>query len=135
MHNSFICWANASHKKVVAVVKFHPFSSMDPDIKDQYEFLSQNLVDQSNFQNSNKKNGPAILVKCTALDRGNYTRQKTKMKFKASQTNYKRLNLALKTSKIMSPKSIILLVIDLNQSLNLSLMKSRINMNYSKPLD
>ena len=59
MRNSFICWANSSHKKVIAVVKFHPFSSMDPDIKAQYEFLSQHLFAQSNFKNSNKTNGPA----------------------------------------------------------------------------
>ena len=54
-----IFWADSSHKKVIAVVKFHPFSSMDPKLQAQYEFLSQHLIAQIKFQNPNHSNGPA----------------------------------------------------------------------------
>ncbi|PLW18564.1 hypothetical protein PCASD_12792 [Puccinia coronata f. sp. avenae] len=59
MRDSFICWADPSHQKLIAVIKFHPFSAMDPALKAQYEFLSQHLIAQTQFQNANKSNGPA----------------------------------------------------------------------------
>ena len=55
---SFICWADASRKTIIAVVKFHPFSTMDPIRKEQYQFLSHHLIAQTAFQNPNKTNGP-----------------------------------------------------------------------------
>ncbi|PLW13378.1 hypothetical protein PCASD_19186 [Puccinia coronata f. sp. avenae] len=59
MRDSFICWADPSHQKLISVIKFHPFSAMDPALKAQYEFLSQHLIAQTRFQNANKSNGPA----------------------------------------------------------------------------
>jgi hypothetical protein len=47
MRDLFICWANPSHHKLIAVIKFHPFSAMDPALKAQYEFLSQHLIAQT----------------------------------------------------------------------------------------
>ncbi|PLW54923.1 hypothetical protein PCANC_05898 [Puccinia coronata f. sp. avenae] len=47
MCDSFICWADPSHQKLIAVIKFHPFSAMDPALKAQYEFLSQHLIAQT----------------------------------------------------------------------------------------
>ncbi|PLW19866.1 hypothetical protein PCANC_09241 [Puccinia coronata f. sp. avenae] len=46
MCDSFICWADPSHQKLIAVIKFHPFSAMDPALKAQYEFISQHLIAQ-----------------------------------------------------------------------------------------
>jgi hypothetical protein len=59
MRHLFICWADPSHRTAIAIVKFHPFSSMDPALKSQYQFLSQHLIAQTKFQNPNKSNGPA----------------------------------------------------------------------------
>jgi hypothetical protein len=39
----------------VAVVKFHPFSAMDPRLKAQYENLSRHLVTQSALATTEKK--------------------------------------------------------------------------------
>ncbi|KNZ43920.1 hypothetical protein VP01_970g3 [Puccinia sorghi] len=38
---SFICWADQSWKKIIAIFKFYPFSTMDPSLKSQYQRLSQ----------------------------------------------------------------------------------------------
>ena len=59
MLHLFICWADPSHRTAIAIVKFHPFSLMDPALKAQYKFLSQHLIAQAKFQNPNKSNGPA----------------------------------------------------------------------------
>ncbi|PLW21367.1 hypothetical protein PCANC_03854 [Puccinia coronata f. sp. avenae] len=67
MRDSFICWADPSHDKLIAVIKFHPFSAMDPALKAQYEFLSQHLISQTQFQNANKSNGPAYSGKMYSL--------------------------------------------------------------------
>ncbi|PLW18734.1 hypothetical protein PCASD_15392 [Puccinia coronata f. sp. avenae] len=67
MHDSFICWANPSHQKLIAVIKFHPFSAMDPALKARYKFLSQHLIAQTQFQNANKSNGPAYSGKMYSL--------------------------------------------------------------------
>ena len=67
MHDLFICWANPSHQKLIAVIKFHPFSAMDPALKAQYDFLSQHLIAQTRFQNANKSNGPAYSGKMYSL--------------------------------------------------------------------
>ena len=57
-NKSFICWADQSRETVVAVVKFHPFATMDPSLKSQYQRLSQHLIKQSTYQTPNKSNGP-----------------------------------------------------------------------------
>jgi hypothetical protein len=59
MHHLFISRADPSHRTAIAIVKFHPFSLMDPALKAQYQFLSQHLIAQTKFQNPNKSNGPA----------------------------------------------------------------------------
>ena len=58
MQDSFIFWADPSHKKVIAFVKLHPFSDMNPELKAQYQYLSQHLTAQTQFQNPNKFNQP-----------------------------------------------------------------------------
>jgi hypothetical protein len=59
MRHLFICWADPSHRTAIAIVKFHPFSSMGPALKAQYQYLSQHLIAQTKFQNPNKSNIPA----------------------------------------------------------------------------
>ncbi|KNZ53040.1 hypothetical protein VP01_3360g1 [Puccinia sorghi] len=34
-NKSFICWAYQSRKRIIAIVKFYPFSTMDPSLKSQ----------------------------------------------------------------------------------------------------
>ncbi|KNZ61618.1 hypothetical protein VP01_13786g1, partial [Puccinia sorghi] len=53
-NNSFICWADQSWKKIIAIVKFYPFSTMDPSLKSQY----QHLIAQTAYQNYNYSKGP-----------------------------------------------------------------------------
>ncbi|KNZ61383.1 hypothetical protein VP01_14084g1, partial [Puccinia sorghi] len=52
-NKSFICWADQSWKKIIAIFKFYLFSTMDPSLKSQYQCLSQNLIDQTAYQNPN----------------------------------------------------------------------------------
>jgi hypothetical protein len=59
MCHLFICWADPSHRTAISIVKFHPFSLMDPALKAQCKFLSQHLIAQTKFQNPNKSNNPA----------------------------------------------------------------------------
>ena len=59
MCHLFIFWDDPSHRTAIAIVKYHPFSLMDPALKAQYQFLSQHLIAQTKFQNPNKSNGPA----------------------------------------------------------------------------
>ncbi|KNZ45627.1 hypothetical protein VP01_7971g1, partial [Puccinia sorghi] len=44
---SFIFWADQSLKKIIAIVKFYPLSTMDPSLKSRYQRLSQHLMAQS----------------------------------------------------------------------------------------
>ena len=64
---SFICWADQSRENIIAVVKFHPFSTMDPALKSQYQRLSQHLIAQSTYQNPNQSNGPQYAGKMYSL--------------------------------------------------------------------
>jgi len=66
-NKSFICWADQSRNNVIAVVKFHHFSTMDPSLKSRYQSLSQHLIAQSTFQNPNKSNGPQYAGKMYSL--------------------------------------------------------------------
>ncbi|EFP93696.1 uncharacterized protein PGTG_19665 [Puccinia graminis f. sp. tritici CRL 75-36-700-3] len=56
---SFVAWTNNSRKKIAAVVKFHPFNTMEDSLKAQFQYLSQHLIQQSKFQNPNKINSAA----------------------------------------------------------------------------
>ncbi|KNZ59907.1 hypothetical protein VP01_1645g5 [Puccinia sorghi] len=51
---SFIFWADQSLKKIIAIVKFYLFSTMDPSLKSRYQCLSQHLIAQSTYQNPNQ---------------------------------------------------------------------------------
>ncbi|KNZ58050.1 hypothetical protein VP01_2005g2 [Puccinia sorghi] len=50
--------ADQSWKKIIAIVKFYPFSTMYPSLKSQYQCLSQHLIAQTAYQNPNQSNGP-----------------------------------------------------------------------------
>ncbi|EFP79132.1 uncharacterized protein PGTG_05453 [Puccinia graminis f. sp. tritici CRL 75-36-700-3] len=56
---SFVAWTNNSRKNIAAVVKFHPFNTMEDSLKAQFQYLSQHLIQQSKFQNPNKINSAA----------------------------------------------------------------------------
>jgi hypothetical protein len=79
MCNLFICWADPSHKKVISVIKLHPFSTMDPSLKAQYEFFSQHLIAQTKFQKANQSNGPAYFGKIYSLGWQRECKAKTKV--------------------------------------------------------
>ncbi|KNZ52996.1 hypothetical protein VP01_3376g2 [Puccinia sorghi] len=64
---SFICWADESWKNIVAVVKFHPFSTMDTSLKSQYQLLSQHLMAQSTYQCITAKKKKKNLLNCLQL--------------------------------------------------------------------
>ncbi|KAH9442803.1 hypothetical protein Pst134EB_033152 [Puccinia striiformis f. sp. tritici] len=65
--NSFVAWRDNSRKFTVAIVKFHPFATMDPNLKARFQHAAHHLVAQSLFQNPNKSNGPAITGKMFSL--------------------------------------------------------------------
>ncbi|POW07770.1 hypothetical protein PSTT_08041, partial [Puccinia striiformis] len=49
----------SSHGGTTAGIKFHPFATMDPNLKARFQHVAHHLVAQSSFQNPNKSNGPA----------------------------------------------------------------------------
>ncbi|KNZ62069.1 hypothetical protein VP01_13183g1 [Puccinia sorghi] len=57
-NKSFIDWADQSQKKIIAIVKFYPFSTMDLFLKSGTQRLNQHLIAQTAYQNPNQSNGP-----------------------------------------------------------------------------
>ncbi|KNZ60781.1 hypothetical protein VP01_15018g1 [Puccinia sorghi] len=51
---------------MIAIVKFYPFSTMDPSLKSQYQHLSKHLIAQTAYQNP-KPNGPQYSAKIYSL--------------------------------------------------------------------
>ncbi|KAI9629291.1 hypothetical protein KEM48_013085 [Puccinia striiformis f. sp. tritici PST-130] len=54
---SFIAWNNNSCKHLVAIIKFHPFATMEPSLKARYQHLAHHLIAQTAYQNPNNSNG------------------------------------------------------------------------------
>ncbi|POW10997.1 hypothetical protein PSTT_05671 [Puccinia striiformis] len=65
---SFIAWNNNSCKHLVAIIKFHPFATMEPSLKARYQHLAHHLIAQTAYQNPNNSNGPANSGKIAAYE-------------------------------------------------------------------
>ncbi|KNZ53637.1 hypothetical protein VP01_317g3 [Puccinia sorghi] len=50
--------SDQSWKKIISIVKFYLFSTMDPSLKSQYQHLRQHLIAQTAYQNPNQSNVP-----------------------------------------------------------------------------
>ncbi|KNF03159.1 hypothetical protein PSTG_03746 [Puccinia striiformis f. sp. tritici PST-78] len=76
---SFIAWNNNSCKHLVAIIKFHPFATMEPSLKARYQHLAHHLIAQTAYQNPNNSNGPANSGKMFSLGWQKAFEEKTKI--------------------------------------------------------
>ncbi|KAI9600444.1 hypothetical protein PSHT_16307 [Puccinia striiformis] len=75
----FVAWSDNRQKHIVALVKFHPFATVDALVKAKFQHLAHHLVAQSTFQNPNKSKGPAISGKMYSLGWCNGFKSNTKL--------------------------------------------------------